>query len=104
MSKRGQSEGTIYRRKTDGRWVAAISIGHGVGGRGRKYFYAKTRAEANKQLKDAQRAQDEGRPQHRGVRPPNTSCENGWNLSSRACADGHTFGMSSSSGSTPFRP
>ena len=66
MSKRGQSEGTIYRRKTDGRWVAAISIGHGVGGRGRKYFYAKTRAEANKQLKDAQRAQDEGRPQPQG--------------------------------------
>jgi integrase len=42
MSKRGQNEGSIYKRK-DGRWAGAVSLGY-VGGRlKRKAVYGKTR-------------------------------------------------------------
>lgn len=43
--KRGQNEGSIYKRK-DGRWTAALS----VGGTRRKTFYGKTRQEVQEKL------------------------------------------------------
>src|SRR5438309_1492306 len=42
MSKRGQGEGSIYRRR-DGRWAAAISLGYVGGKLKRKAVYGKTR-------------------------------------------------------------
>ena len=48
MSKRGQNEGTIYRR-SDRRWVATVSAGLGR----RKSFYAPTRGEAAAKLAKA---------------------------------------------------
>ena len=52
MSKRGNREGSIYRRQ-DGRWVASVTTrGGGHAGR-RKYLYGRTRDEVAKKLTDA---------------------------------------------------
>jgi integrase len=49
MSKRGQDEGSIYRRK-DGRWAAAVSLGY-VGGKAkRKTVYGATRTAVQTKL------------------------------------------------------
>jgi integrase len=49
MSKRGQNEGSIYRRK-DGRWAGAVSLGY-VGGRlKRKTVYGATRKEVQHRM------------------------------------------------------
>lgn len=61
MSKRGNSEGSIYRRK-DGRWAAVVSVGHHGGKRKRKTFYGKTRRDVQEQLKAALRDQQIGLP------------------------------------------
>jgi len=48
-NKRGQGEGTIYKRK-DGRWAAAINLGYQSGKLRRKNFYGKTREEVRDKL------------------------------------------------------
>ena len=55
MSKRGNNEGTISKRK-DGRWEARISVGGGK----RRIFYGKTRREAQHKLVAALRDQQQG--------------------------------------------
>lgn len=57
MSKRGNNEGSVYRRK-DGRWTGAFTRADGSRG----YVYAKTRAEAARKLRDAQTAATRGMP------------------------------------------
>jgi len=57
--KRGQNEGTIYRR-TDGRWAATISLGYRNQRRHRKTFYGKTKAEVHHKLVEAQRNEQLG--------------------------------------------
>lgn len=59
--KRGQNEGTIYRR-LDGRWCGAISLGYKNGRMMRKYFYGKTRGEVQKLLTKALHDQNRGLP------------------------------------------
>ena len=54
--RRGHGEGSIYQAKSDGRWVAALTLPSGK----RKYLYGKTRKEAADKLKSAQRAVDDG--------------------------------------------
>ena len=44
MAKRGNSEGSIYKRK-DGRWAASVSVGWHDGKYRRKTLYGKTRRE-----------------------------------------------------------
>jgi integrase len=56
MSKRGNSEGSIYQRKSDGKWCGAISLP----GAKRKVFYAKTQREVAAQLRAAQRQAEHG--------------------------------------------
>jgi integrase len=56
MSKRGNGEGSIYRRK-DGRWVGVVT-GHD---RQRKSFYGTSRHEVQLQLGAAVRARQQGR-------------------------------------------
>ncbi len=56
MSRRGNSEGSIYKRN-DGRWEAKITIQ----GDRRKSLYGKTRREVQEQLTEALRAQRHGR-------------------------------------------
>jgi integrase len=47
--KRGQGEGSIYKRK-DGRWAAAINLGYHSGKLKRKTVYGKSRAEVRDKL------------------------------------------------------
>lgn len=49
MAKRGQNEGSIYKRK-DGRWTAVINMGYQGGKLKRKSYYGKTRAEVADKL------------------------------------------------------
>jgi len=60
MGKRANNEGSIYRRSTDGRWVAAVHLGYQDGRRIRKAMYARTQAEARLLLRDAQRKHLQG--------------------------------------------
>lgn len=53
MKRRGNREGSIYRRK-DGLWTAAVHVGYSAGRRRRRYFYGKTRAEVAEKLAQAQ--------------------------------------------------
>ena len=55
MSKRGNGEGSIYRRK-DGRWVAEMTLE----GRARRFVYGKTRKEVQEKLKTALHEQQQG--------------------------------------------
>jgi integrase len=56
MARRGHGEGTIYQRKTDGRWVAMMSLPSGK----RKAFYGDTRQEVAKRLTQALHEQEQG--------------------------------------------
>jgi len=61
MSKRGQNEGSIYKRK-DGRWAGAINLGYQNGKLKRKTFYGMTRAEVAGKLNSALSDQKKGLP------------------------------------------
>jgi integrase len=58
---RGRGEGSVYRRSSDGRWVAQIEAGRAPSGR-RRYARAvrRTRKDAQAALKELQRAADAG--------------------------------------------
>jgi len=59
--KRGQNEGSTYRR-SDGRWVAVLDLGWENGRRKRKSFYGKTAAEVQDQLLTARSDHSRGLP------------------------------------------
>jgi integrase len=62
MSKRrGQGEGSIYKR-ADGRWVGAVNLGWEAGKRRRKVVYGRTRAEAARKAREALSAHEKGLP------------------------------------------
>ena len=61
MAKRGQNEGSIFKRK-DGRWAATVSLGYRNGKRWRKSFYGETRREIQDKLTDALSAAKLGLP------------------------------------------
>src|SRR5829696_2801584 len=54
--RRGHGEGSIYQAKSDGRWVASLTLPNGK----RKYLYAKTRKEVADKLKAAVKDLDAG--------------------------------------------
>jgi len=56
MGRRGHGEGSIYQRKKDGRWVAAIMLENHK----RKYIYGDTRREVQEALKKALHEQQQG--------------------------------------------
>lgn len=56
MARRGNGEGSIYQRKSDGKWVGSITLEN----RKRKVFYGKTRKEVQEKLKAALREQQQG--------------------------------------------
>lgn len=56
--RRGNSEGSIYRRKGDGRWATSVSLGRAQ----RKTLYGRTRAEVSQKLIELQRAIADGSP------------------------------------------
>lgn len=57
MTKRGNGEGSIYRRQ-NGQWVAVLTLRNGK----RKFLYAKTRQEAVRRLATTIKARDDGMP------------------------------------------
>ncbi|MBI4853561.1 MAG: site-specific integrase [Acidobacteria bacterium] len=61
MGKRGQNEGSIYKR-ADGRWAGAISLGYKDGKQKRKTFYGDTRKEVQEQVTSALRDIQKGLP------------------------------------------
>ena len=64
MTKRGNKEGSVYQRKSDGKWVTSITLDDGR----RKVLYSNTQADAIKKLKKAAQEQEKGTltvgPQH----------------------------------------
>jgi len=61
--RRGNGEGSIYQRASDGRWLGVALLGYGPGGRPlRKTVTATTRGEVVKKLKSLQRQLDDGLP------------------------------------------
>src|ERR1035437_5469134 len=61
MTRRGPSEGSIYKRG-DGRWVAVLHLGYQDGKRMRKSLYGDTRREVQEKLSLSLRAQRDGLP------------------------------------------
>lgn len=59
--RRGHNEGSIYQR-SDGLWVASVSLGMVNGKRKRKYIYGKTRAEVNRERLKLQHELQRGVP------------------------------------------
>ena len=56
MTRRGRGEGSVYKRKSDGRWVAVIDYGIEHGRRDRKVLYGSTKTEVlNKQRAELKR-------------------------------------------------
>ena len=64
MPKRGNGEGSVYQRKSDGKWVTSLTLDDGR----RKVLYSNTQQEAIKKLKKASQQQEQGTltigPQH----------------------------------------
>jgi integrase len=56
MPKRGNGEGSVYQRKSDGKWVTSITLDNGR----RKVLYSDTQQEAIKKLKKASQQQEQG--------------------------------------------
>ena len=54
--RRVRGEGTVYQRKSDGRWVGSFKTEDGK----RKYVYGDTQKEALEKLKNAQREYEQG--------------------------------------------
>lgn len=57
MSKAANGEGSVYRRKSDGRWVASITLDNGS----RKVFYGSRQSEVLEKLRSARAAKIAGR-------------------------------------------
>lgn len=58
MSKKANGEGSVYRRKSDGRWSASISLPNGK----RKHFLGRDRDEVVRKQRAALKGQDDGLP------------------------------------------
>ena len=60
--RRGNGEGSIYLRESDGNWCATVDLGWANGKRRRKVIYGKTRKEVAEKLKVTLRDQQQGLP------------------------------------------
>ena len=61
--RRGNGEGAVYQRASDGRWLGAVVVGYDPEGRPRRTTVsARTRSEAVAKLKQLQRQIDDGLP------------------------------------------
>ena len=57
MAKRGNGEGSIYRRKSDGKWTGSVTLEDG----NRKVIYGKTRSEVQEKMKTLLHEQQQGK-------------------------------------------
>lgn len=68
MSKRGNNEGSIYRRTSDGRWVGALTVTEPERGQKRRTVVRKTQREVQEALRELRKELDGGiRPMSRTV-------------------------------------
>jgi hypothetical protein len=58
--RRGTSEGTVFRRKSDGRWVASVNVGWRGARRRRLHAYCATQADAIKALATLRQQNERG--------------------------------------------
>jgi integrase len=58
--RRGQGEGAIYRRSSDGKWVGVLDLGWVGGKRRRRTVYGGTRAEAGRKLSELKKQHEHG--------------------------------------------
>jgi integrase len=58
--RRGNGEGAIYQRESDGKWCASVDLGYGNGKRKRRVIYGETRKEVAAKLKALHRDQAAG--------------------------------------------
>lgn len=72
MKKRPSGEGTLYQRKSDGRWVGAITTGWSAKGQRRELVYGRTRAETHKKMQALQARRVSGLPKLDGRTPLRT--------------------------------
>src|ERR1700726_3032092 len=56
MAKRGNGEGSVYKRKSDGKWVTSLTLEDGR----RKVFYGRTKKEVTDKLIQARGEQQKG--------------------------------------------
>jgi hypothetical protein len=97
---RGNGEGSIYRRKSDGTWCASLTLENGK----RKVLYGRTRQEVVAKLRKAQNDREQGLP----IGSDRLTLGASWiagcvTRSGRRSAPGRTPAMSSSSSSTSSR-
>ena len=59
--RRSHGEGSVFRRASDGRWVASLSVAGSQGRRVRKTVYGRSEREVLEKLRDLRRAADQGR-------------------------------------------
>jgi hypothetical protein len=66
MGERSAGEGSLYRRKSDGKWVGAIHLGYADGRRRRKVVYDRTQGEVRDKLQQlrAEHAERRARREH----------------------------------------
>jgi integrase len=57
-NRRGQGEGAIYRRASDGKWVGAVELGYESGKRRRKTVYGKSRMDVVKKIHEVHKVLD----------------------------------------------
>lgn len=60
MAIRGHNEGTIFKRKSDGRWVAMLYLGRENGKVKRKVYYGASRKEAEGKMSDGRESLKKG--------------------------------------------
>lgn len=60
MMRRSTGEGSVYRRESDGKWIAALYVDRTDGTRRKKVVYAKTSGEAHAKLKELHGRADQG--------------------------------------------
>jgi len=72
--KRGNGEGTIYQRQSDGRWCASVSLENGL----RKVIYGKTRQEVARKLTSTLRDVQVGLPLPSERLTLERFCRTGW--------------------------
>src|SRR3954452_14981739 len=59
--RRSHGEGSVFRRASDGRWVASLSIAGSQGRRVRKTVYGRSEREVLEKLRELRRAAEQGR-------------------------------------------
>src|SRR5215216_4244458 len=101
--RRGNGEGGIYQRESDGKWCASVDLGFVNGKRRRKIIYGKTCKEVADKLKAIHRDQAAGINVATGRQTAKAFLERWLEVSKQRNKHGRTKVMNESSHSTLYR-